>query len=597
MKYFIALLMIIPVLSKAQKDLDLADQYFEMQDYAKAAELYAKSLKTPEQIAQYHTKYLSCLLKIGDNRQTEKYLRRALKDKPYSARYNVDYGRFLAATGETLKAKEHYKQFINSIKADVGALQIAATELAKVSEYEFAEQALLIAKPMAPTVVSYDLAALYQSWGKIEQAIDSYLFILEKDQSRTEYIQAQLFGYTADEAQAEILERKLLSAAQSSSDNLIYSEMLIWYYLQKRDFNAAFVQAKSYDRRRGLSGQKIMEIAEIALENKSYEDAKAILDFLVDKYKHSHVYPQARQLLIQTKEAIIESKYPVDNKQLQSLIKDYRQLIRELGIGQPTAESVMGMARLLAFYMQQYDSAITILNQLISTRAVPMNTISKAKLLLGDIYLLMGDTGEAGLTYMQVEAVEKDKDLGHLAKLKDAKLSYYEGQFELAKATLNVLKLATSREISNDALELAHIIQVNYDMDTTEEAMREYARIELLIFQNQLQKALEAYQTMLEKFKGHSLTDDVLWNMSKLYLKMGDISRGVQCLETIIEEYPTETWGDDAIFTLAVVMEEKIGDKVKAMSLYEKQLSDFPGSVYNVEARKRYRRLRGDKIK
>ncbi len=593
---FILLFLLLNTWLFAQKELDLAEQYFEMKDYSKAAEFYEKGLKTRSQFAQYHSNYFACLLKIGNDKQTEKYFKRLLKDSPLSPRYNVDYGKFLKQIGQTPKAQEHYKQFLSLIKADIGALQQSAAEFAKIPDYEWAEQALLIAKPYAEMSVSYDLAALYYNWGKAPQAIDNYLFILSKDQSRMEYIQAQLSQYAAEDSKATILEKKLIESLQNDNNNLVFTEMLIWFYLQRRDFYAAFVQAKSYDKRRGLPGERVMEIAQIATENKYYDQAREILEFIIDKHKKSRNYAPARQLLIQIKETQLENTYPVDNKEIQSLINDYQALIKEVGVHQYTAESVIGVAKLIAFYLQNYDSAISTLNLLINNRNIPISTINKAKLMLGDVYLLMGDFGEAGLTYMQVESSEKDRDLGHLAKLKDAKLFYYEGQFELARATLNVLKLATSREIANDAIELAHIIQVNYDMDTTEEAMREFAQIELLVFQRRFPEALSRYQAMLNNFKGHSLTDDVLWKMAQIQLTMGKTKEAVESLETITKQYPDETWGDDANYLLGVIYEEKLGDKEKAMQLYEKQLLDFKGSTFNVEARKRYRRLRGDKV-
>jgi tetratricopeptide (TPR) repeat protein len=579
----------------AQKSLELAEQYFDMQDYAKAAETYEKSLKTPEQFAQYHNNYLSCLLKIGNEKALEKYFKKILKDKPLYARYNVDYGKFLKQFGQSQKAQEHYKQYLNAIKADIGTLQLAAAEFSKIPEYEWAEQALLTAKPYSETSVSYDLAALYFNWGKVPQAIENYLFILTKDQSRTEYIQSQLSAYIAQESQASILEKKLIEFSQKDTD-LIFSDMLIWFYLQKRDFYSAFVQARSYDKRRGFPGEKVMEIAQIAIENKSYQQAREMLEYVIDKHKKSRNYATARQMLIQIKESILENKYPVDSKEVASLTADYQALIDELGIHPFTAESVMGLAKLSAFYQRNYDSAISILRLLTQNRNIPQKVVNEAKLLLGDIYLLMGDFGEAGLTYMQVEAAEKDQDLGHLAKFKDAKLFYYEGQFELARTTLNVLKQATSRQISNDAIELAHIIQVNYDMDTTEEAMKEFVQAELLVFQRRLPEALARFENMLEKFKNHLLTDDILWKSSQILLTMGKTEAAISQLEKIVTEFASETWGDDANFLLGVIYEEKLQDKEKAMKIYEKQLIDFQGSTYNVEARKRFRRLRGDKI-
>ena len=66
--------------------------------------------------------------------------------------------------------------------------------------------------------------------------------------------------------------------------------------------------------------------------------------------------------------------------------------------------------------------------------------------------------------------------------------------------------------------------------------------------------------------------------------------------ENIIEFYPTDLYGDDALFKLAELNELYLNDKEKAKQLYQDMLTKYPGSIYVVEARKRYRNLRGDII-
>jgi hypothetical protein len=51
---------------------------------------------------------------------------------------------------------------------------------------------------------------------------------------------------------------------------------------------------------------------------------------------------------------------------------------------------------------------------------------------------------------------------------------------------------------------------------------------------------------------------------------------------------------DDALMLLGEIYAERIGDIEKAMLAYEKILFEHPGSTYIPEARRRYRKLRGD---
>jgi tetratricopeptide (TPR) repeat protein len=257
---------------------------------------------------------------------------------------------------------------------------------------------------------------------------------------------------------------------------------------------------------------------------------------------------------------------------------------------------VKSLALLHAFYLSNKDTAIAMLQELIRVPNLQPSLISEAKLDLGDIYLLKNEPWEATLLYSQVEKTEKDKNIGHQAKLKNAKLSYYKGDFELARAHLDILKLATSREIANDAMYLSLLIQDNLELDTTEEAMKQYAAIELLVFQSKYEEALKHYDQMLRKFSSHSLSDEILWEKSKILIKMGRFDQAVKALTQIVEEFGYDILADDANFMLGRVHEENLKDPIKAMEYYKKQMIDFPGSIYTVEARKRFRKLRGDNV-
>ena len=78
-----------------------------------------------------------------------------------------------------------------------------------------------------------------------------------------------------------------------------------------------------------------------------------------------------------------------------------------------------------------------------------------------------------------MEKTQKENPVGYEAKLRNAKLSYYKGDFRLAQEHLDILKQATTREIANDALELSMRIKENIAFDSVGAALKEYASIEL----------------------------------------------------------------------------------------------------------------------
>ncbi|HXA00753.1 MAG TPA: tetratricopeptide repeat protein, partial [Cytophagaceae bacterium] len=332
-------------------------------------------------------------------------------------------------------------------------------------------------------------------------------------------------------------------------------------------------------------------------DNHDYENAIRYFEYVVSEYPFSRNNSElARKLLINTKEEMIRNTFPVDKIKIRSLVADYKKLIKDAGRTTVSLDAMRNIAQLEAFYLDNNDTAVIILNEAISYAASDPRFIARAKLDLGDLYLLKGEPWEATLIYSQVEKSQKDEPLGHEAKLRNAKLAYYTGDFELAQATLDVLKLATSREIANDAMDLSILIQDNIALDTSDEAMREYASIDLLLFQNKNAEALIRLDEMLKKYPHHSLTDEILFLKADLYKKQGDFINALKNLEQINTSYSYDILGDDALFMTGRIYEEDLHNKEKAMEIYQSFLSKFPGSIFTAEARKRFRVLRGDKM-
>ena len=281
---------------------------------------------------------------------------------------------------------------------------------------------------------------------------------------------------------------------------------------------------------------------------------------------------------------------------VRKLIEDYRKLLSELGQNNRTLEAMRSMANLYAFYIDDKDSAIVILQEAVKIGRAESDFIDKCKLDLGDIYLLKNEPWESTLLYSQVEKSQKETPLGYEAKLRNARQYYYTGDFELSKALLDILKMATSREIANDAGSLSLLIQDNTGLDTSEDAMKEYAAIDLLLYQNQTELALGLLNEMLKKYKDHPLTDEILWLKAKTYAKIGDNAKAVENLQEIVDKFSVDIHGDDALYMMADLYQNRLKDKDKSMELYQKLLEKYPASIYAADARKRFRQLRGDSL-
>ncbi|MCH8317662.1 MAG: tetratricopeptide repeat protein, partial [Bacteroidetes bacterium] len=459
------------------------------------------------------------------------------------------------------------------------------------------------------------LAALYIVQAKTEAMINELLNVLQHEPENLNYVQNTLQNnLTSTKSEIrnpkseiknqksetqkgyEKLESMIYTRIQKHPDVVAYNELLVWLFIQRKDFYNAFLQAKAIDKRNKTPGNKLMQVGLISFKNNDFDNAQLIFQYIIKEYKNRANYALARRYLINTREEIIKNTYPVENIHIRSLINDYRSLLNELGKTPETLEALRNMAHLYAFYLDRKDTAIMILKEAISLPRLRFKFVAKCKLDLGDIYLLKGEHWESTLIYAQVAKAEKTTPLGHEAKLRNAKLSYYKGDFEWAQAQLDILKLATSREIANDAMDLSLLIQDNLALDTSTHAMQDYANAELLFFQNKNEEAFDLLDQMLLKYPGHSLTDEIYWLKATTWEKMGEFEQAIAALEQITLAFKYDILSDDAHFLLAKIYEEKLNNKERAMELYKSLLIDYPGSIYTVEARKRFRKLRGDKV-
>jgi outer membrane protein assembly factor BamD (BamD/ComL family) len=145
-------------------------------------------------------------------------------------------------------------------------------------------------------------------------------------------------------------------------------------------------------------------------------------------------------------------------------------------------------------------------------------------------------------------------------------------------------------------MQLSLLIIDNIGLDTSEIAMKEYAQIDLLLFQNRNSEAMVALNQVFEKYKSHSLADDILWLRANTNLKINQPQKALEDLELLRKNYNFDILADDALFLEAKIYEENFQQKDKAMELYREILQKFPGSIFGAEARKRFRNLRGDTI-
>ncbi|MFT7056708.1 MAG: outer membrane protein assembly factor BamD (BamD/ComL family), partial [Roseivirga sp.] len=408
------------------------------------------------------------------------------------------------------------------------------------------------------------------------------------------YVKNSFQSVLTEPEDLDTLQTILYDNIQEDAGNPIYNELLVWTHLQQKDFSAALRQARALDRRLQNNAENILNVGLIAFRNNDFKSATKAFDYIINEFKDSPNYNLSKKYVLLSEEEVIKQTYPVSKEAVVALIAkydEYKSTSRDIFT---IMDSERRIALLYAFQLNEIPISIQILKEIIAKPVGKQRIIAESKMDLADIYLLNEEPWESILLYAQVERMFKDEPLGYEAKLKSAKLSYFKGEFELAQSHLDILKLATSREIANDALNLSILIKNNTVFDSTDVVMQAYANIELMLFQSNKSEAIKALDLMLEMYPKHSIVDEVYFLKARTQRELGLFSDALASLEKINVGYYFEILGDDSLFLTGIILEEDIKDGEKAMQVYLDLLNKFKGSIYVSEARKRLRELRGD---
>ncbi|HQF28248.1 MAG TPA: tetratricopeptide repeat protein [Bacteroidia bacterium] len=582
-----------------QSATELAIQYMNTGEWDKAIVYFEKYYNQDPYGA--FPNYLKCFTMLKDYEGAEKLIKKHQKKFPGDPSIRIELGTLYETMGDAEKGKKVYSDVVKSLKPDINQINITGSAFMNRQMFSYAEETYVEGRKLLKGAYSFsfELAEAYAQDGKYPEMVSEYIDAMEYNAAMLPNIQTVLqnkIGNDLSGNMSDLIRQALLRKIQKNPNVSVYSELLYWLFLQEKDFESAYIQAKSLDKRLGESGDRLISLGRLCVSNGEYETAVNCFQTVIDKGTDNSNYITAKIELINSVNYKITNKGGYTQADLQKLDQDYASAIGELGKNASTASLLRGRAHLKAFYLHQTQDAIDLLNETIELPNLRTAFIAECKLELADVYVFDGQVWDAALLYGQVDKDFKNDAIGREAKFRNARLSYYMGEFDWAKDQLKVLKAATSQLISNDALSLGLLISDNTNMDTTSDALLMYSRADLLDFQNKDSLSLVTLDSLLKIFPEHSLTDEVWFKKAMIYKNEGKFAEAAKYLQDITDKYPDDILGDDAMYQLACLNEDQLNDKEKAKTLFETFLTKYPGSLFVVDARKHFRALRGDKL-
>ena len=571
---------------------ELAKDYFNKGEFEKALVLYQKLEKDNPRNSNYKLKIVEIYRQLEQLDKAEEYLLSQTVSNIKNPVYLVELGYNYQLKNNLPKAKEYY----NIANEKLFENASYAYNIARAYEsHSLLENAIFVynkAMELNDALnFNIQLARIYGEQGDVEKMFYSYMSFIQENNSYIDHAKRAISGFISEDSQNEnnILLKKILLKKIQKEPDLLWNELLSWLFIQQKDYRKSFTQEKAIFKRNPESLQRIVDLALITIDEKNNETAKEILNYLIATSQDIDTVIKANNYLLklETEEVTNNNFKEIDNK--------YDKLFNQYGLNHQTIKLQLSYAHFLAFNQEKPEDAISFLKE---TLKQPLSKFQKAeaKLKLGDILVFQEKFNEALIYYTQIQRSLKNSPISQEARFRVAKTSYYKGDFDWAESQLKILKSSTSQLIANDALDLKLLISDNKYEDSTQTALKLYSKADLLAFQNKNSQAILLLDTLLTNHKGETIEDQALYMQAKLFEQNKQYLKAETNYNAIITNYREDILADDALYMLAELYNNHLDLPEKAKELYEQIIFNHADSIYFVEARKKYRVLRGDAI-
>ncbi|MEE3244555.1 MAG: tetratricopeptide repeat protein [Bacteroidota bacterium] len=589
--FFLALSLLGFLPLQAQEDL-LARNYMQQGAYEKAALLYEGLVaKTPGN-TNLVTSLVEAYQQLEQYDKAEKVLLETLELSKNLVYIKVDLAYNYQLQGLDAKAQQLYAEVIEQVSANPPLASMVGRTFKKYNLLDEAATTYTLAKDagLNSVYINVELARIYGEQGNIEQMFDAYINLILESERYQSLAQRAFNDFITDDPQNEAngIFRTLLLKRLQDDPNLLYNRLLSWLFIQQKEYNKAFIQEKAIARRTNdLNG--IFTLASVAKENEAFELASTIYQYLVEQAPSDEMRLFAHQELLDLR---VQKN---DQTDFASIEAAYKSLLNQFGTAAETLDLQTKYAHFLAFNQNKKEEASAFLKETLNLK---LNRFQEArvKMELADILVLEERFNAALIYYSQIQKNLKDNILAQEARFKVAKTSYYKGDFEWAKTQLKVLKSSAEQLIANDAQDLYLLITDNTVGDSTQTALKTFAKADLLLFQNKQDAALEVYNTLLAEHKDKAIEDETLLEQAKIFENKGLFDRAAQNYLLILERHGDDILADDAHYRLGNLYANELEQPEKAKEQYEKIIFNFADSIFYVDAQQKYRKLRGDAI-
>lgn len=576
----------------------LALEFYKSGDYEKAAELYEKLANDQPQSVFFYDQYILCLLELKQGDKALKFVQKRKKKDASESRYLVDEYWILKETQQEKKAEQVWDDMRAKMAPNPTVIIQTANLFIKRSLNKEAiawyERGEIVMGDQG--YFSSEVSALLMRNGERQKAIERYIKLLEFGRISIDQLQQLLDASLTDSLDFILLRNLLVKEIQVNPDQWDINSLLRWTYIKQKDWNAAFIQTRSLDKRLKQKGEHMVVLGELCLDNEAWDVARQCFEYVISQGEGGFYTLQARSGLLSASYQWCISGTALSLEQKNTIEKDFLAFLNTYGIEEGTYRALMNLSELYIYYWDETLKGVELLERALESSSLSLRKKSELKLRLGDGYIIQGDEWMSEYMYGQVEKDYEEDALGQEAKFRRARLSYFRGDFEWSKTQLDVLKDATTQLISNNAMRLALTITDNLGLDSNYDALERFAKSELYFMQHKYKESEALLDSIQRLYPGHSLKDEIFFQRALIREKEGKYEEAIVLYETLYGAFKEDILADNALFRIGMIYMQKLQKNEEAKKAFQTLIFDHPGSFYVSEARKYFRKLRGDDV-
>jgi len=462
-----------------------------------------------------------------------------------------------------------------------------------------------------PMLFTSDIAYLYGIMLNYAEATREYLKMIRQNPANTGLVQSRIASYTGRADGLSAATTVVENALKTEPGNLNLHQLLAWLYMEGKQFDRAYNVYKFIDSKMNAGGRELYNFAERSLREKAYSVASRAFQDILQSYPKFEKAAQAKFGYAKTLE---ESDTENDTMKLfgnsspfnprpesesqplySGAITAYERVISEHGSTELAANSLLRIAVIKDEKFYDLDGARHALETLLKSYGRFTQAAIEGRLMLGDVYLSMGNLNEAESQYNSVAGSGPPVgEQQQKAAFELAQLDYFQEHFQDAVNQLKALTTNPVSNVTNDALILQIFIQENTKQ--SDSALRRFAKADLLVRQHKLSEALAIFESVVKDYPASDITDETLIEIGDIFTKTRRYEDAIACYGRLIKDFPESIFTDRTLMKMGQVFQLGLKDKAKAIDTYQKLLEKYPNSIYAGEARKRIRQVRGDSI-